>query len=124
VQFFYPRFEENEIFLFFSYSYYLTSREYESFNGGLLFRNMKGGRSENLFMSCVGELGKFSKNLLFCFYKEKIYQLWLNFLLTFLFFLFPLVLESREFDLLLGQLMPDGSRAPGLIDKFGGEPHE
>jgi hypothetical protein len=34
------------------------------------------------------------------------------------------VLESREFDLLLGQLMPDGSRAPGLIDKFGGEPHE
>ncbi len=34
-----------------------------------------------------------------------------------------LVLESREFDLLLGQLMPDGTRAPGLIDKFGGEKH-
>ena len=49
-------------------------------------RGMKGGRSENLFMSCVGEL----------------------------------VLESREFDLLLGQLMPDGTRAPGLVDKFGG----
>ena len=30
-----------------------------------------------------------------------------------------LVLESREFDLLLGQLMPDGSRTPGLVDKFG-----
>jgi len=49
-------------------------------------RGMKGGRSENLFMSCVGEL----------------------------------VLESREFDLLLGQLMQDGTRAPGLVDKFGG----
>lgn len=49
-------------------------------------REMKGGRSENLFMSCVGEL----------------------------------VLESREFDLLLGQLMPDGTRTPGLVDKFGG----
>jgi len=48
-------------------------------------REMKGGRSENLFMSCVGEL----------------------------------VLESREFDLLLGQLMSDGSRTPGLVDKFG-----
>jgi len=48
-------------------------------------REMKGGRSETLFMSCVGEL----------------------------------VLESREFDLLLGQLMPDGSRTPGLVDKFG-----
>ncbi|XP_023321821.1 nuclear pore complex protein Nup93 [Eurytemora carolleeae] len=48
-------------------------------------REMKGGRSSNLFMSCVGEL----------------------------------VLESREFDLLLGQLMPDGSRTPGLVDKFG-----
>lgn len=48
-------------------------------------RSMKGGKSENLFMSCVGEL----------------------------------VLESREFDLLLGQLMPDGSRSPGLVDKFG-----
>ena len=46
---------------------------------------MKGGKSENLFMSCVGEL----------------------------------VLESREFDLLLGQLMPDGSRSPGLVDNFG-----
>ena len=31
-----------------------------------------------------------------------------------------LVLESREFDLLLGTLMTDGSRAPGLVDKFGG----
>merc|ERR1711862_333849 len=31
-----------------------------------------------------------------------------------------LVLGSREFDLLLGQLMPDGTRAPGLVDKFGG----
>ena len=49
-------------------------------------RDMKGGKSENLFMSCVGEL----------------------------------VLESRQFDLLLGQLMPDGSRSPGLVDKFGG----
>merc|ERR1719369_1112047 len=48
-------------------------------------RGMKGGKSENLFMSCVGEL----------------------------------VLESREFDLLLGQLMPDGSRSPGLVDNFG-----
>ena len=50
-----------------------------------LFREMKGGKSDNLFMSCVGEL----------------------------------VLESREFDLLLGQLMSDGSRTPGLVDKFG-----
>jgi len=48
-------------------------------------REMKGGRSETLFMSCVGEL----------------------------------VLESREFDLLLGQLMPDGSRTTGLVDNFG-----
>eukprot|EP00088_Acartia_fossae_P030106 TRINITY_DN31070_c0_g1_i1.p1 TRINITY_DN31070_c0_g1~~TRINITY_DN31070_c0_g1_i1.p1 ORF type:complete len:556 (-),score=108.67 TRINITY_DN31070_c0_g1_i1:128-1717(-) len=48
-------------------------------------REMKGGKSDNLFMSCVGEL----------------------------------VLESREFDLLLGQLMSDGSRTPGLVDKFG-----
>ena len=30
-----------------------------------------------------------------------------------------LVLESREFDLLLGSLMTDGSRTPGLVDKFG-----
>ena len=30
-----------------------------------------------------------------------------------------LVLESREFDLLLGSLMMDGSRTPGLVDKFG-----
>ena len=29
-----------------------------------------------------------------------------------------LVLESREFDLLLGQILADGSRSPGLIDKF------
>lgn len=49
-------------------------------------RGMKGGKSDNLFMSCVGEL----------------------------------VLESREFDLLLGQLMSDGSRSPGLVDNFGG----
>ena len=49
-------------------------------------REMKGGRSENLFLSCVAEL----------------------------------VLESRQFELLLGSLMPDGSRAPGLVDKFGG----
>jgi len=48
-------------------------------------RGVKGGRSDNLFMSCVGEL----------------------------------VLESREFDLLLGHLMPDGSRSPGLVDGFG-----
>ena len=46
-------------------------------------RGMKGGKSENLFMSCVGEL----------------------------------VLESREFDLLLGQLKSDGTRSPGLVDK-------
>ena len=31
-----------------------------------------------------------------------------------------LVLESREFDLLLGQVLSDGSRSPGLIDKFQG----
>ena len=31
-----------------------------------------------------------------------------------------LVLESREFDLLLGQILVDGSRSPGLIDKFQG----
>ena len=31
-----------------------------------------------------------------------------------------LVLEARDFDLLLGRILPDGSRAPGLIDKFGG----
>ena len=31
-----------------------------------------------------------------------------------------LVLESREFDLLLGRVLTDGSRAPGLIDKFAG----
>jgi len=30
-----------------------------------------------------------------------------------------LVLESREFDLLLVQLMPDGSRTTGLVDNFG-----
>ena len=48
-------------------------------------QSMKGGKSENLFMSCMGEL----------------------------------VLKSSEFDLLLGQLMPDGSRSPGLVDKFG-----
>ena len=31
-----------------------------------------------------------------------------------------LALESREFDLLLGQIMADGSRSPGLVDKFHG----
>ena len=31
-----------------------------------------------------------------------------------------LVLESRQFDLLLGRILEDGSKAPGLIDKFGG----
>lgn len=31
-----------------------------------------------------------------------------------------LVLESREFDLLLGQILADGSRSPGLIDRFDG----
>jgi len=31
-----------------------------------------------------------------------------------------LVLESREFDMLLGQILADGSRSPGLIDKFQG----
>ena len=31
-----------------------------------------------------------------------------------------MVLESREFDLLLGRILSDGTRAPGLIDKFGG----
>jgi len=49
-------------------------------------RGMKGGRSENLFLSCVGEL----------------------------------VLESREFDLLLGTLEKDGSRREGLVDRCGG----
>ena len=44
---------------------------------------MQGGRSENLFLSCVGEL----------------------------------VLESREFDLLLGTLEKDGSRREGLVDR-------
>ena len=29
-----------------------------------------------------------------------------------------LVLESREFDLLLGRILPDGSRLPGLIDMY------
>ena len=29
-----------------------------------------------------------------------------------------LVLQSREFDLLLGRLNPDGSRTPGIVDKF------
>jgi len=49
-------------------------------------RGMKGGRSENLFLSCVGEL----------------------------------VLESREFDLLLGTLEKDGTRREGLVDRCGG----
>ncbi|XP_062501933.1 nuclear pore complex protein Nup93-like isoform X2 [Corticium candelabrum] len=30
-----------------------------------------------------------------------------------------LVLETREFEMLLGRLEPDGSRKPGLVDKFG-----
>lgn len=29
-----------------------------------------------------------------------------------------LVLQSREFDLLLGRLEPDGCRTPGIIDRF------
>lgn len=29
-----------------------------------------------------------------------------------------LVLQSREFDLLLGRLEPDSRRTPGIIDKF------
>ncbi|XP_042196200.1 nuclear pore complex protein Nup93 isoform X1 [Callorhinchus milii] len=32
-----------------------------------------------------------------------------------------LVIESREFDMLLGRLEKDGSRKPGLIDKFAGD---
>ena len=49
-------------------------------------RGMKDSRSENLFMSCVGEL----------------------------------VLQSRELDLFLGQLMLDGTRAGGQVWWFGG----
>lgn len=29
-----------------------------------------------------------------------------------------LVMESREFEMLLGKILPDGSRKPGCIDKF------
>jgi nuclear pore complex protein Nup93 len=29
------------------------------------------------------------------------------------------VLETREFEMLLGRLESDGSRKPGLVDKFG-----
>ena len=29
-----------------------------------------------------------------------------------------LVLETREFSLVLGQVLPDGSRRPGAVDKF------
>ena len=29
-----------------------------------------------------------------------------------------LVMESREFEMLLGRIQPDGSRKPGCIDKF------
>uniref|UniRef100_A0A3B3WFR2 Nuclear pore complex protein Nup93 n=1 Tax=Poecilia mexicana TaxID=48701 RepID=A0A3B3WFR2_9TELE len=32
-----------------------------------------------------------------------------------------LVIESREFDMLLGKLEKDGSRKPGIIDKFAGD---
>lgn len=32
-----------------------------------------------------------------------------------------LVLETREFDMLLGQIEPNGCRRPGLIDRFGGD---
>uniref|UniRef100_A0A671M2R7 Nuclear pore complex protein Nup93 n=1 Tax=Sinocyclocheilus anshuiensis TaxID=1608454 RepID=A0A671M2R7_9TELE len=32
-----------------------------------------------------------------------------------------LVIESREFDMLLGRLEKDGSRKPGVIDKFSGD---
>ncbi len=74
-------------FNFYSYSYYLTWREYESFNEVLLFRNMKGGRSENLFMSCVGELGKFFwKHTFYVFKREKILTLF-DFFTDFPFFL-------------------------------------
>jgi hypothetical protein len=31
------------------------------------------------------------------------------------------VLESRQFDLLLGHIQSDGVRTPGLIDKFNGQ---
>jgi len=31
-----------------------------------------------------------------------------------------LALESREFDIVLGKLEPDGCRTPGLIDMFDG----
>lgn len=31
-----------------------------------------------------------------------------------------LVLESRNFDLLLGRLEPDGSRTPGILNHFKG----
>lgn len=30
-------------------------------------------------------------------------------------------MESRQFDLLLGHVQPDGVRTPGLIDKFNGQ---
>ena len=29
-----------------------------------------------------------------------------------------LVVESREFEMLLGKIQPDGSRKPGCVDKF------
>ena len=31
------------------------------------------------------------------------------------------VLESRQFDLLLGHIQPDGVRTPGLVDRFNGQ---
>lgn len=35
-----------------------------------------------------------------------------------------LVMESHEFEMLLGQIEPDGSRRPGCIDKFHKETSE
>ncbi len=35
-----------------------------------------------------------------------------------------LVLESREFDLLLGSISPDGSRVPGLIERLQSGPND
>ena len=35
-----------------------------------------------------------------------------------------LVMESREFEMLLGRIEPDGSRRPGCIDKFQKETSE
>ncbi len=37
-----------------------------------------------------------------------------------MFFTFQ-VLESRQFDLLLGHIQADGVRTPGLVDRFNGQ---